>query len=71
MDKSKPILSIFMVYLYRKKHKILKMTYVDRCQTERKDLEGLLNKYQDHLFVRFRDAINVMVQKVHFSNTLN
>lgn len=38
---------------------------------EKKDLEELQIKYKDNINVILKNAINLMVQKDHFINTLN
>lgn len=47
------------------------MTSEAKFLTARKDLEELLRLYSENIYAKSKNVINVMVLKVHCSNTSN
>ena len=54
--------------MYRKKLKILRMTYEVRFLIGKRDFVEQLKLLNENIFVRYKNVINVMVLKAHYSS---
>jgi hypothetical protein len=57
-----------LIWLFRKKRRSLKMIFVGSRLRKRSGIEGRLRRLRDDMYVRWRNVINVMVLKVHYSS---